>query len=161
MKLSVTGDRPSGIISLIYKCLIVSLIVLVFTFIVVTLYRVFFYDPPQKHEQTGVLLKSGEGQTFTGIGQIRVPTADPQPGIVIILVSFTYYPEDKAFSEELVLRIGDFRNIIEKYIASLSVSELQKLGDENIKAELLRRINSVLRLGQIETLYFSDFMIIG
>jgi flagellar basal body-associated protein FliL len=101
------------------------------------------------------------GQTFTGIGRIRISTADPQPGMVILFVSFVYNPGDKLFSEELVLKIKDFREIITDYIGSFSVEELQKQEEENIKLELLRRFNAVLRLGQIETLYFSDFMVIG
>jgi len=159
MKLS--GDRPSKKIFLLYRCLFFCLILLAFVLVAGIIYGILIKSPSSRHEQIEVLQKIGEGQTFTGIGQIRVPTADPQPGMVILMVSFIYYPEDKAFSEELVLRLGDFRTIIESYISSCSVSELQKLGDEGLKSELLRRLNSILRLGQIETLYFSDFMIIG
>jgi len=105
--------------------------------------------------------KKGQGQTFTGIGLLRITTADPQPGTVIISVFFTYYPDDKAFSEELALRVMDFRDIIIKYIGSFSVTELQKQGEGVIKAELLHRFNAILRLGQIEVLYFRDFIIVG
>ena len=158
--MKIIGDRPSKLILSLYKFLFFFLIVLVFLLIAGIIYGVFVNSPSQRDERVEVLRKSGEGQTFTGIGQIRVPTADPQPGMVILMVSFIYYPDDKAFSEELALRIGDFRAVIEKYIASCSISDLQKLGDEGLKSELLRRFNSILRLGQIETLYFSDFMII-
>ena len=154
-------DRPFEILRLIYLCLLICLIVLVSAITAGIVYRVFFYTPPPKMELIEISRKSGEGQTFTGIGQLRVPTLDPEPGMVILLVSFVYYPDEKAFSEELSLRIGEFRDIIAKYISSFSIAELQKLGDENIKTELLRRFNSILRLGQIETLYFSEFMIIG
>jgi flagellar basal body-associated protein FliL len=124
---------------------------------------VFFHDNPPGHEQIDVLPEIGEigGQTFTGIGRIRISTTDLQPGMVILFVSFIYYPEDKVFSEELVLKIRDFREIIIDYIGSFSVEDLQKQEEESIKLELLRRFNAVLRLGQIETLFFSDFMIIG
>ena len=123
----------------------------------------FFHDNPPGHEQIDVLPEIGEigGQTFTGIGRIRISTTDLQPGMVILFVSFIYYPEDKVFSEELVLKIRDFREIIIDYIGSFSVEDLQKQEEESIKLELLRRFNAVLRLGQIETLFFSDFMIIG
>ena len=155
-----TRDRPSKTIHYLYRCLLICLIILAIILIAGTFYGVFFNTPSPKYEQMKILRDDDKGQTFTGIGQIRVPTADPQPGMVILMVSFSYYPEDKAFSEELALRVGDFRNIIEKYIASFSISELQELGDEDLKTELLRRLNSILRLGKIETLYFSDFIII-
>jgi len=111
--------------------------------------------------QMAVLRESSQGQTFTGIGRLRVSTADPQPGTVILFVSFVYYPEDKAFSEELALRIRDFRDIITNYIGSFAIIELQKQSEESIKTELLRQFNAILRLGKIEGLFFSEFMIIG
>ena len=166
-------NRPGKILSFIYKVLLGALAVLILTIIGGLLYRVFFYSPPAKNLQNAAQRPAApqrpaeaprinsRGQAFTGIGQMRVPTKDVQPEMVIILVSFVYYPEDRAFSEELTLRIRDFRGIIEKYIASYSAAELQKMGEDKIKAELLHRFNGILRLGKIETLYFSEFMILG
>ena len=150
------------ILPFLYRCLIVCFIILSLVFIGGTIYGVFFNTAPQpqRHGQIGILHRE-EGQTFTGIGQLRVSTADPQPGMVIIFVTFVYYPDDRAFSEELVLRIRDFREIIVDYIGSFSISELQVHDEEEIKTEILRRLNFILRLGQIEALFFSDFMIIG
>lgn len=159
--MKLTRDRRFGILSFVYRFLVVCLIILVLIFIGGTIYGLFFQTVPSDHKQIGASLQRGEGQTFTGIGRIRVSTADPQPGMVILFVTFHYSPGDKAFSEELALRVKDFREIIVDYIGSFSVTELQKRGEESIKSELLRRFNAVLRLGQIEFLYFSDFMIIG
>ena len=156
----IRRDRRIWILSSLYRSLLICLLLLGLIIIGGTIYWVFFYEKPSGHQQIAVKPKS-EGQTFTGIGRIRISTADPQPGMVIIFVSFIYYPEDKVFSEELVLKIKDFRDIITDYIGSFSIEDLQKQEEENIKLELLRRFNAVLRLGQIETLYFSDFMVIG
>ena len=159
----IQGDRRTWILSSLYRGLLICLVLLGLIIIGGTLYWVFFHDNPPGHEQINVLPEIGEigGQTFTGIGRIRISTADPQPGMVILFVSFIYYPDDKVFSEELVLKIKDFREIITEYIGSFTVEDLQKQEEENFKHELLRRFNAVLRLGQIETLFFSDFMIIG
>ncbi len=121
----------------------------------------FFHKNPPNKVQSAAFQKAGEGQTFSGIGTIRVSTTDAQPGMVIIFVSFIYYPDDVAFSEELALRVKDFRQIIVDYFSLSSVSELRELHEDDIKSELLLRFNSILRLGQIETIYFGDFMIIG
>ena len=156
------GDRRLRILSFVYRNLMICLLALGVVIIGGTIYGVVFHPRPPGHksnEQITVL--RGQGQTFTGIGRLRISTADSQPGMVILFVTFVYYPDDKAFSEELALRVRDFRDIITNHIGSFSATELQKQGEENIKAELLRRFNAVLRLGQIETLYFSDFMIIG
>ena len=152
-------DRP--ILPFVYRALKICLIVLALIIIGGTIYGKFLRVVPPGHKPEKQTLENGGGQTFIGIGRIRVSTADPHPGMVILYVSFIYHPDDKAFSEELALRVKDFRDIIIDYIGSYSSAELKKQGEENIKSELLRRINSVLRLGQIDTLYFSDFLIIG
>jgi flagellar basal body-associated protein FliL len=122
---------------------------------------VFFHKSTPSQVKPAAFRKTGEGQTFTGIGTIRVSTADTPPGMAVLFVSFIYYPEDKAFSEELALRVKDFRQIIVDYFSSFPASELRSLDEENIKSELLLRFNSILRLGKIEALYFGDFMIIN
>jgi len=159
--MSLTRDRRSQLLLYVYRGLIGFLILLGFVFIGGTIYGVFFHQNSRNQVKSAASQKIGEGQTFTGIGTIRVSTADAQPGMVILFVSFTYYPEDKAFSEELVLRVRDFRQIIVDYFGSFSASELRGLDEDNIKSELLLRFNSVLRLGEIETLYLGDYMIIG
>jgi flagellar basal body-associated protein FliL len=130
-------------------------------FIFGTIYGVFFHSISPENHQADNSQQNGEGQIFTGLGTLRVPTTDLPPGMVIIFVSFLYYPDDKTFSEELVLRIADFRDIITGYIGSFSIIELQQLSEESKKSELLRRFNAILRLGKIEGLFFSEFMIIG
>jgi flagellar basal body-associated protein FliL len=159
--MSLSGDRRARILLFIYWGLIGLLILLGLGFIGGTIYGVFFHKTPPNKVQSAAFQKAGEGQTFTGIGTIRVSTTDAQPSMVIIFVSFIYYPEDGAFSEELALRVKDFRQIIIDYFSPFSVSELRELNEDDIKSELLLRFNSILRLGQIETLYFGDFMIIG
>ena len=112
-------------------------------------------------------------RTFTGIGRLRLSTAEhsPVPGnrpgsagtdsaMVILTITFPYPPEDLAYSEELVARVRDFRTLAESYFRSININELRNKKEEEVKAELLERFNSVLRLGKIHTLYFNDFMIL-
>ena len=157
-------DRPLRILPYIHRSLIACLISLGLIIVVGTVYGIFFNSASPIHRPASISHESEngeEGQIFTGIGRLRISTADSQSGMVIINVSFIYYPEDSAFSEELALRIGSFREIISQYIGSFSTIELKEKAEENIKAELLRRFNTILRLGQIENLFFTDFMIIG
>ena len=153
-------DRPFRILPLVYRGLIIFLIILGLLIIGGTIYGLFFQDSSLGRKNIDVSQKSGEGQTFKGIGRLRISTTDPQPGMVILSVSFIYYPEDKAFSEELALRVGGFRDIITNYIGSFSIAKLKEKTEEDIKTELLRQFNSILRLGKIESLFFSDFMVI-
>jgi len=148
----------------VYLGLLICFIVLGIVFIGGTIYGLFSHAIAVHQAQSYTTQKTTQasetGQTFTGIGRLRVSTADPKPGMVILFVSFKYNPDDKPFSEELALRVKDFRGIIVNYIGSLSAADLQKSGEEKIKGELLRRFNDILRLGHIEILYFSDFMIV-
>ena len=159
-------------LSWLYRILLICLVVLGLVFISGTIYGVFFNVVPSTlNLQANGSLNNEKGQTitaitkneqtFTGIGRIRVSTADPQPGMVILSITFVYYPADKDFSEELALRIGDFRYIVVDFISSFSIKELHELSEETLKAQLLHRFNAVLRLGQIEALFLSDFLIIG
>jgi flagellar basal body-associated protein FliL len=105
-----------------------------------------------------------DASIFTGLGRLRCPTADSKaganPGMVILQAVFPYYPGDRAFSEELVSRIRDFRETSAAYFAALTPEELGNKSDGEIKTELLARYNALLRLGRIETLYFNEYMII-
>jgi flagellar basal body-associated protein FliL len=80
--------------------------------------------------------------------------------MVLVSIAFPYNPEDKAFSGELVSRIGDIRGITADYFASLQENELRSMEEGEIKSELLSRYNAILRLGQIRALLFDDYMII-
>jgi len=152
--------RQLQLLLIIYRSLVCLVVLIGLTFFCGTLYGYFWRSSPSKPSWLGSSIKTGEGQIFTSIGKLRIPTKDSQPGIVILLVSFVYYPEDKAFSEELIIRIGDFRQIIRDYFSSFTVSELGNLEEGVIKKELLNSFNSILRLGQIEVLYLSDFLIL-
>ena len=164
-------ETRHNVLYLIYRGLIIILVILGLLFIGTFIYTQFIANRTGVKKQDGVssVYSPGqeyhsnirEGQTFTGIGQVRVSTADPQPGMVILFVTFLYYPEDKAFSEELAIRVRELREIIIDYVGLFSSEDLRKMSEDTMKMELLRRFNTVLRLGRIETLFFSDFMIIG
>jgi len=156
-----TEKRPLQILLIIYRSLIIFLLLLGVVLILGTIYASLLRKNPSGSLRTSTSQKvAAEGQTFTGLGPVRVSTADPQPGMAILVVSFMFYPTDRAFSEELTLRVKDLRQIIREYLGSFSVSELRTLSEDILKTELLNRFNNILRLGQIENLYFSEFMVV-
>ena len=97
---------------------------------------------------------------FTGIGRLRIAAAGQPPATVILSISFPYPAQDRPFSEELAACIGEFRSIAAAYFSSLPLQSIVNLDEAAAKAEILRRYNALLRLGKIETLYFSDLMIV-
>ncbi len=97
---------------------------------------------------------------FTGVGRLRAASADPVPATVIVSIAFPYDSGDAAFSEELAAHLQDFRDLTMDLFSSYTADKLRSLGEGTIKQELLRRWNSVLRLGKITVLYFNDYLIV-
>ncbi|MDR0389860.1 MAG: flagellar basal body-associated FliL family protein [Spirochaetaceae bacterium] len=122
--------------------------------------------PPENAAPDTASLTEVDGQErewkemFIGIDRIRAATAAPDSAAVILTITFPYHAGDKAFAEELSLRVPDFRAIALEYFSSFPKEELRQKNEQAIKTEMLRRFNAVLRLGRIETLYFSDYMIV-
>jgi hypothetical protein len=118
-------------------------------------------------------LSGGAVSVFTGIGRLRIPLAGG-PSIsgggnqiaanstatLIISIAFPYPPGDRAFTEELAAKVGDFRSIATDYFSSLPAEKIVQLDEAAAKTAILKRYNAGLRLGKIESLYFSDLMVI-
>jgi flagellar basal body-associated protein FliL len=166
----VSIKTPTAI-TIVYRLLLVLLVFLVIILLGVTVYAFFFRDEdaafkaPSSPSSALNAAPASEAHIFTGIGRLRLLTADESvanlpeaPIMVIITVSFPYTPEDLAFSEELAARVRDFRTLTESYFGSIKAADLRNMREDQIKADLLERYNSVLRLGKIGTLYFRDFM---
>jgi flagellar basal body-associated protein FliL len=162
--------RPSRGLLVLYRVLIGVVFLLILLLLGGTLYALVIRGPAEPNrEEGGQTPQSSEGspvtgdytdEIFTGIGRIRALTAQPQAAAVILSVVFPYTPGDRAFSEELALKIGQFRGITAEYFASFTVEELREKGDERIKEELRQQYNAILRLGSIPRLYFNDYMLI-
>jgi flagellar basal body-associated protein FliL len=98
---------------------------------------------------------------FNGIGRLRIPVAGQAGSTTMLLsIAFPYPPGDRPFTEELASCIGNFRSIARDYFSSLPPEQIRNLDEAAAKTEILRRYNTLLRLGKIEVLYFSDLMII-
>jgi flagellar basal body-associated protein FliL len=100
---------------------------------------------------------------FTGIGRLRIqlkPSSTGQTSTLVIAPVFPYNNSDKAFTEELATQLRNFRSSTEEYLSTLSPDVPEFTDELTLKKEILARYNSFLRLGKIEALYFTDFMII-
>jgi len=97
-------------------------------------------------------------RVFSGLGRLRIPLSNSST--LVLSIAFPYLAGDIAFTEELAAKIGDFRTIAADYFSSLPPEKTIKIDEEAAKTEILSLYNANLRLGRIETLYFSDMMII-
>ncbi|MDR3139955.1 MAG: flagellar basal body-associated FliL family protein [Treponema sp.] len=159
-------NRPGRFLWNLYSALLTLAALLVLIFLGGTLYALVFRPaappapPPARTSPARMPPAAQPGNTFTGIGRIRTNTADNAPGTVILSITFPYNPQDRAFSEELAAKVGNFRDSAREYFGSFTGEELLARGEAALKQELLQRYNALLRLGRIETLYFNDFIVI-
>ena len=164
---------PSRKLLIVYRIIVALLLMLILLLLGGSLYAIF------RSPGSGPLFRLGRpaaagmapasgGNTggravsvFTGIGRLRIPVRSASGGATMLLsIAFPYPPGDRAFTEELASRIGNFRTIAVDYFSSLPPEKLGSLDEEAAKTEILRRYNGLLRLSKIETLYFSDLMIV-
>jgi flagellar basal body-associated protein FliL len=160
------STKTMSYMTIIYRFLLALFLLLVVVILGGTIYAFFLRE--EGRALTGSAALAPGEHIFTQIGRLRLPTADQgganipdaEPAMVIISVAFPYTPEDLAFSEELAARVRDFRTLTETYFGSIRADDLRNMGEEQIKADLLVRYNSVLRLGKIDLLYFLDYMLL-
>jgi len=164
-----SGKRPLRAGIVVYRVLLMIALVLALSLLGGTLYALVF-----RAEKKGLPGQvSGDALSpmsslntprneniFTEIGRIRTSTAGSQPATVILAVTFPYSSRDKTFLEELNAQIANFRSVTVDYFGTFSADELRQKDEALIKAELLRQYNLLLRLGQLNTLYFNEYIII-
>ncbi|MDR1143119.1 MAG: hypothetical protein LBK77_02735 [Spirochaetaceae bacterium] len=100
----------------------------------------------------------GGGSIFSGIGSMRITTADPEPETLVISLAFPYDKNDRPFAEELASRVSYFKSATAEYLGTFTAEELSVLDEDTIGRELLSRYNSALHLGQIADLYILEYM---
>jgi flagellar basal body-associated protein FliL len=146
---------------LVEKVLVAIIVFLVFIIAVTT--ALVFRD--RQPEPTNGAVSNGEAveQSFTGIGRVAGGSEGRAGGdgaTVIIRVVFPYDASDTVFTEEMAKSIGFFRETIRGYFAAMTAADPRLHDETTMKAELLERFNTRLRLGNIERLFFSEFLII-
>jgi flagellar basal body-associated protein FliL len=161
------GSVPRPLLVL-YRALLILALVLGLFLVGGTLFAVFRGSGEAGDRAAGDRAAGAGEAVFTNIGRLRIPAAadgaGPGPAgegraALVISIAFPYPPGDRAFTEELASRVGDFRRIAADYFSARSLEELREMDEKKMKADLLREYNAALRLGKIETLYFNDFLL--
>jgi len=103
---------------------------------------------------------AGKTAVFGDIGLLRAATADKKAVTVIVAPFMPYDSADLAFQEELVQKTRSMRALVLEWFRSRTIGEIGKLGESGVKSALLEGINKILVLGKIETVYFSEYMVL-
>jgi flagellar protein FliL len=103
--------------------------------------------------------RAGEA-VYSRIGTIRASTRDKPPAVVAANVAFPYDEQNKDFKEELDDKASRLRDACVAFFSEKSVEELHPAFEGTLKTGLRDRLNSMLSLGKIREVWFSDFAVI-
>ena len=104
------------------------------------------------------LTQNDDIRVFSELGRMRIPLSNSS--VMILSIAFPYSANDTAFTEELAVKIDDFRAIAIDYFSALPPEKLIHIDEDAAKKEILKQYNNNLRLGNITAIYFSDLLVI-
>jgi len=148
--------RPPPVMEITYRVLLIIAALLVLIIIIGTIVGLVNKGKKSAIKNSGSA-EISEGM-FSGLGTMRIPTADAEPETLVISIAFPYNKNDRAFSEELASRLSRFKTATAEYLGAFTAEELSALNTDTVSNELLSRYNSVLRLGKIKQLYILEYM---
>lgn len=80
-------------------------------------------------------------------------------GCAFVISPWLAYPMgDTVFYEEIARKQGAIKAIFRQYFAEKTQAQILGLGEESINKELMQKINEQLSLGQIQSIFFTDFI---
>lgn len=112
----------------------------------------------RKKEKVPPTLETSTQKMFTDLGTLRCSTKDEIPISIVVSPYFAYPSKDSPYYEELKSKNRKIQLLISSYFASFTMDELKTQGEDKIKSELVKLCNQELILGQIDQLYFSEYI---
>ena len=97
--------------------------------------------------------------SYDDIEQIRGQTADDPPAIFLMSVSLGYDPKDKEVSVEIGNRRREIQDLILKDISQKKAADLAPGHYDEIQAQIMDEINSVMRTGKVKSVMFRQFVV--
>ncbi|GAB1432430.1 hypothetical protein MASR2M29_10550 [Spirochaetota bacterium] len=141
------------------KILLLLLIALLTAIISATVYAAFYNTRAKKLAREAVYSEFKTGYAvFDELGRIRTKSMDG--AIIVVDISFPYDDKERQFFEELHNSRSKLKAEAVDFFSSKQSEELNGATEGVIKAALRDRLNAILSLGTIDTLYFSEFSVI-
>lgn len=97
---------------------------------------------------------------FSALGEIRGRSADETPSTILVDVRVGYPKGDKAIQMELIERTPQIRDIIRQFFTSKRAEQLKPAYENDLKAELTEKINSIMTDGKIKAVVFDSFNVV-
>lgn len=161
---SQKGGFLGGVLPSLLKWIAISVggIVIVVTVVVITMSIINSNSP-----KTVAIPISDEYQPkrevyewYQGLPDVRTKTIDEIPASVIVKVAIGYKVDDKAASNELILRKVDIQDYLRKYFSAKRKSELTPQNEDLLKLEIKNDINDILTSSSIKDVKFTGFDVV-
>ncbi|MCR5699311.1 MAG: flagellar basal body-associated FliL family protein [Treponemataceae bacterium] len=147
--------------SILYGCICAVLL------IIITVSLIFFgKDVNRKKalisQNEQILEKQSESKStfYSDFGKIRTFTCDSTKVPVVFVPVFKYEKDNAPLFEEICQKKTKLQNIMASYFTDKTKKQLNSIGDEVLKNQILVQINSELSMGKIEDLYFEEFLLL-
>ena len=99
-------------------------------------------------------------KVYTGLGTLRAASRDKPPAIILATPSFPYPAGDRAFGEELDSKQEALRQAVIKWLSTKTAEELSPAFEAATKAGIRDALNGILDLGEVDTIWLSDFSVV-
>jgi len=91
------------------------------------------------------------------IEEIRTRTADRNPATVVVLAKLGYEKENKEMQTELIAQRELIYDLMRQHLSTKTSAELTPQNEQQIKEELRRKINGILKNTTVEKIVFYDY----
>ncbi|MCL6588486.1 MAG: flagellar basal body-associated FliL family protein [Firmicutes bacterium] len=148
--------------------IILGLIALLIIILVGAMYIIFKFKFPKTIVQPipvqQQVVNEGTSEKFgelVPLNEIVTNLAASADGIHYLKMNITLeITKDEKVKEEMEKRVPQFRDLVVSVIGSKTIEKLQEeKGKEELKREILDKLNGVVGMGKIKNIYFQDFML--
>ena len=142
--------------SFLYFCIfLILLIIIIGTFLV---FMVDLFSAKKSDVKSTVTeqIQFDNQEIYKKLGKIRTVTRDGIP--IVVSPYFPFEKDDTEFYEEISVKNESIKSMISGFFVNYTLDELKSKGENFVKLELLKKINSNLVLNQIKEIYFEEYV---
>lgn len=119
-------------------------------------------EPQQAAEMDMGMVMGGSNEVgmIYDIPPFAVNLSDPNAVYLRMAVSLDYDPKNSALQKELETKLPVIQDLIIMIVSAKTLEEVStSQGKDNLKREILRRINGKMAKGKLNNIYIRDFVI--
>ncbi len=142
--------------SFLYFCIFLILLIIIIGTFLVFVVDLFSAEKSDVKSTVAEQIQFDNQEIYKKLGKIRSVTKDGIP--LVVSVYFPFDKNDTAFYEEISVKNESIKSMISGFFVNYTLDELKSKGENFVKLELLKKINSNLVLSQIKEIYFEEYV---